>query len=360
MISPGAKQNLISIGNETFDKFLGGGFVNSSLNIFERQGPPSRILDSIWNKSFAAATLTKKDALVYVNCNTSLEVDEKTFLASLPSFRKVKSELMYKDVRGKSASTKIKIAWRYSNRGLSSPSDSVARMNQIDFGLSFVKDGESEETGRVHVINVKENESLNQILAKLEQGVSDLKQTHPKVNIIIKDLLHPFSPIIDDTRRFLNFIYTLRCFSRGLDKGAILVSYDRDLCNDHFDIQQQLYNLADCVVSFYSYETGENRLTGYKDIDGTLSYVKVPKINSFGFHFQQDLSDWSYRLTKNHRFFVIDELSLPPCDDDEEEGKGRQTATKLANIENVRRPLEQVGPLEEFREVAKDVLAKKL
>jgi hypothetical protein len=139
-----------------------------------------------------------------------------------------------------------------------------------------------------------------------------------------------------------------------------LVNYDSSLCENHFNIEQSLYNLADCVVSFNSYETDENKVTGYKDIDGTINYIKVPKISSFGFHFQQDLADWGYRLTKNLKYFVVDELSLPPCEDDNEEGKGKQCASNLARIEVPSHSLEQVGPLEEFRDVAKDVIAKNL
>lgn len=132
---------------------------------------------------------------------------------------------------------------------------------------------------------------------------------------------------------------------------------------EHESIKERIYNLVDSVVYFHSYETGENRLTGYKDIDGTLNYAKLPKINSYGFHFQQDLSDWGYRLTKNHRYFVIDELSLPPCEDDNEGNQmicRSRTQTEIIKIENTPRPLERANPLEEFREVARDILPRKL
>lgn len=361
MIGNSGKQNVISTGNETFDRFLGGGFLNSSVNIFERQGPSSRVLDSIWNKSFAASTLSlRKDSLIYVNFNTAVEVEKQSFLASLPTPRKVKADILYKDIRSKSA--QIKIAWRYTSRPISSPSDTIARVDQIDFGLSLAKETENENLEpRISIINVKPEETINEVISNIKQTIWTLKQSQPNICIIAKDILHPFSPIGDDVQKFLNLLYGFRCLSRTFDKGAILISYDCDLLVDHDNLKQQIYNLADCVVSFYSYETGENRLTGYKDIDGTLEYVKVPKINAYGFHFQRDLSDWGYRLTRNHRFFVVDELSLPPCeDDDDDKTKGAQTATKMTNIENTRRPLELVGPLEEFREVAKDVLAKKL
>lgn len=266
--------------------------------------------------------------------------------------------MLYKDIRAKSVPTKIKIAWRYSEPEVSSPSDGVARMEQIDFGTPLLNEHTAENLGKVEIMNVHDGDSPAQILSQLNQKVIDLKKSFSTVNIVTESIMHPFSPLVDNVN-LCNFVFGLRCLSRILDKGAILISYDCDMIENYNEIQQRLYNLADCVVSFYSYETGENKLTGYKDIDGTLNYVKVPKIASYGFHFQRDISDWGYRLTKNQRFFMIDELSLPPCDDDDE-ARGQQTATGLTNIESVRRPLEQVTPLEEFREVAEKVLSKRL
>lgn len=332
MLGPG-RQNVISTGNETFDKFLGGGLLNSTLNIFERQGPSSRILDAIITKSFAATTLTEKKTLLYVNFNTSLSVEKEDLLASLPSQRKVKSELLYKDIAGRSELAKIKIAWRYSNRNTFSPSDGVTKVNQVDFGVSLIKTIEPEDLGRVYLINIQQYETLDKIASTLRQTILDIKRSNTSINVIVKDLLHPFSPLIDQQAIFLKFIYFLRCLSRFLTKGAIIVVYDSGLCTGHRNIEQNLYSLADSVVSFHSYETAENLLTGYKDIDGSLSYIKVPKINSFGFHFQQGLSDWGYRLTKSNRFFVIDELSLPPCGDDDSDQVKTKKATPIGQDE---------------------------
>uniref|UniRef100_A0A6G1S4S0 Elongator complex protein 4 n=1 Tax=Aceria tosichella TaxID=561515 RepID=A0A6G1S4S0_9ACAR len=361
MFSSSAKQILLPSGNETLDKFLGGGLPHSSLNIFERSGPSSGILDTIIGNSFASTTLSAKGSVIFVNFNTSVEVHDHVLLTTLPAPRKVKSELLYRDIREKSALAKIKIAWRYSQQATSSPSDGVTRMDQIDFGVALTKSAEPDELGKLCVINVSEDDTVASITDRMSKSILEQKKTHSIITVIIKDLFHPFSPIASNNQgQFLKFFYILRCLSRTLDKGCILVNYDSSLCENHFNFEQSLYNLADSVVSFYSYETDENQLTGYKDIDGTITYVKVPKIGSFGFHFQQHLADWGYRLTKNLKYFVVDELSLPPCDDDNEEGKGKQCASNLARIENPSRPLEQVGPLEEFRDVAKDVLAKKL
>lgn len=358
MNSRNSKQNLISIGNETFDKFLGGGFLNTSLNLFERQGPTSKLLEAVWNKSLAASTLASGNNLILVNFNTLLEVERNQFISSLPTPRKVKSELLYKDIRGKSAAAKIKIAWRYSSRS-SSPSDSMLRTDQVDFGLPL--SNSSQELGTIRIINIKENFSMQNFFSTLEEYVDALQMQERSVNIIISSLLNPFSPMIDKPSSLCQFMFALRCFARNkLERGTILVSYDTDICLDHSQIKQQLYNIADSVVTFYSYETGLNKLAGYKNTDGTLDYVKVPKINSFGLHFQRELSDWGYRLTKNHRFFVVDELSLPPCDDDEEEKLKKQKATTITQVDHRSKTLEQVGPLEDFREVAGCVLAKQL
>lgn len=352
------KTNLISTGNDTLDKFLGGGLLNSSLNLFERQGPSSRLLDSVWNKSLTASTLAAKNNLMYINFNTQIEVDTEQLLHSLPLPRKVKSEMMYKDIRGKSSAAPIKIAWRYTSRS-SSPSDNVLRMNQIDFGMSLTKETTSDDLGQVKVVNIKDDFTMKGFFNVLDEEHSKLKSKETCLNIIISDLLHPFSPLVDNSRMLCEFLFALRCFTRHINKGALLVSYDIDLCENHSHIKQHLYNIADCVVSCYSYETGEGKSIGYKNIDGTLDYLKVPKINSFGFHFQRDLSDWGYRLTKNHRYLVVDELSLPPCHDDEHDDRGKKlTASALTNIEHKKEPLEQVGPLEDFRKVAEDVLRR--
>lgn len=358
----GLKANLISTGNDTFDKFLGGGFLNLSLNLFEHQGPSSRILDPVWNKSLAASTLASKNNLIYINFNSLRNVDTKQYLQSLPQPRKVKSETMYKDIRGKSSTATIKIAWRYSSRS-SSPSDNMLKMNQIDFGMSLEKETLAENLGQFKVINVRDiltdNFSMRSFFNVLNEEYSRLKVGDNFVNIIISDILHIFSPLIDNFQLLSEFFFALRCFTRQMSKGVLLVSYDVDLYRNHPYTKQLIYNIADCVVSCYSYETGEAKIVGYKNFDGTMEYLKVPKINSFGLHFQRELSDWGYRFTRNHRFFVIDELSLPPCHDDEHEDRGKKlTASALTNIEHRKEPLEQVGPLEDFRKLAEDVLKK--
>lgn len=307
MQAPSIKQNLTSSGNETFDKFLGGGLLDGSLNIFRRSGPSSDILDTIINSSFASSSLSLKGTLIYVNFNSALEVDQHNLLTTLPALRKVKSDVLYQDIRDKSAVAKIKIAWRYSQQ------DSITKVNQVDFGVALTKSVESSELGSLTVINVEEDETLESVTSRISEAVSKLKKPNCPITVIVRDLVHPFSSV--KNHNLLKCLYILRCISRTLEKGCILVNYDSSLCDNHLDIEQSLYNLADNVVSFYSYETDENKSTGYSDIDGTVRYTKVPKINSFGFHFQQHLTDWSYRLTKNLRYFVLDELSLPPCGD---------------------------------------------
>lgn len=361
MLNTNLRQNLISTGNETFDRFLGGGLLNASLNLFERQGPSSRPLDHVCNKSLAAATLSAKCNLIVVNFNSSKPLTTDEFLESLPATRKVRSEILYKDIRSRTAHAKIKIAWRYSNR-TQSPSDSTARTSQVDFGLSLLtKDSDSGELGGCSILNVDESDfTLAGLLTRLEATITSLKSSGGIINIIIKDILHPFSPVLDDAQQMIKLFYALRCIARRIEKGCILISYDRNMFLNYTDLKLSLYNIADCVVSFYSYETDENISRGYKDADGTLEYVKVPKINSFGFHFQQDLSDWGYRLTRNHRFFVVEELSLPPCDDDDdEEKKKKKDVLDVTDIHTKITPLRQVGPLEDFREVAQEVFTKR-
>lgn len=355
-----SKQTLISSGNETFDKFLGGGLLRSSLNLFERSGPSSKLLDPVLNKSFAATTLLSKSNLLFIDFNTAAELDDARFLSKLPFPRKIKSELLYKDVRGRSASAKIKIAWRYSSR-VSDTSDEVTKMHQVDFGLPLTRETRRDDLGTLQMLGVDNEFDMSEFFRSLDEHISKLGGDDKTINIIIQNLMHPFSPMVDKSDKLLSFICALRCRARTLEKGAILVSYDRSLCSNYASLQTHLYNLADCVVCFNSYETGQNKIIGYKNADGTLEYIKVPKINSFGFHFQPELSDWGYRFTKNHRFFVIDELTLPPCHDDEDTDKiQKQTAADLTNIGHKRRPLEQVGPLEEFREVAEGVISKRL
>lgn len=344
----------ISSGNDTFDRFLGGGLINGTFNIFEREGPSSRILDKVWNKSFAASTIASEGKLIIVNFNTNISIEKSTIIAATPQPRKVNQEILYKDVRGKSQAMQIKIAWRYTKRS-SSPEN--YKTNQIDFGHA----NESlPEDSTIEIINISKDFTLQNFLKELRDFICKLKIDNT-VNIIIQDVLHPFSPVIDNTDLFIRLIYSLRCLARTLGKGAILMSYDICLFDDHSRIKQQVYNIADGVVSFFSYETDENRTT-YKNFDGTISYVKIPKINTFGLHFQQELSDWGYRFTRNHRYFVVDELSLPPCDDDEDDTNKpkKHIATDVTKIGITRDRIEKVGPLEDFKEVAGDVLAKQL
>lgn len=353
----GQNHSFVSFGNDTLDKFLGGGLLNGSLNIFERQGPSSKPLSDVWTKSLSASTIASEDSLIIVNFSHWKPMDRAKFLSELPQPRKVNSEILYKDVRGKSQISKIKIAWRYSSRN-SSPSDDNLKTNQIDFGLPLTPNDDFD----LRFIDVSGNFNISEFLNNLDSTVNDLKQKNKPINIIIIDMLHPLSPLIDKTQQLLKLTYAFRVIARSLSRGAILLSYDIDTCPDHDKIKQHLYHFADSVVSFYSYETGQNKLAGYKNFDGTLDYVKVPKINSFGLHFQQELSDWGYRFTRNHRFFVVDELSLPPCQDDEDDPSKpkKRNATDITKIEPNSGPLEHVGPLEDFREIAGDVLAKQL
>lgn len=344
---------MISFGNESFDKFLGGGLLNSSLNLFERQGPSSSILDTVWNKSLAATTLSKVDNLIYVNFNTLEELKDEGFIRLLPKPKKVKAEVLYKDLLGKSEVKTIKIAWRYSGRSLS-PSDRFTA-DQVDFGSSLTVANIPSELGILKIINATREHSIRQLFNDLDDCLSELTKLDKTVNIIISDILHPFSPFIDNTSNLLQLLYSLRCLSRTLHKGAILISYDIDMFSNHADVKQHVYNLVDCVVSFYSYETGENKITGYKNTDGTLDYVKAPKINTFGPHFHRELSDWGYRFTKNHKFFIIDELNLPPCLDDEEDSRKVQKKDVAELTQTQQKPLNVVGPLEDFRHVAKDI-----
>lgn len=346
------KEGLITSGNDTFDRFLGGGFVNQSVNLFERKGPSSTLLDTIWYKSQAAATVASKSGLIYVNFNSIYEIPEENLIASLPQARKVKAEMMFKDIRGKTPAEKIKIAWRYTNIN-ANPSDILMRMNQLDFGISMSRDWDSSLIGRVKVLNIKQHQFNMKLFFKtLEREVANVKGADGKVSIIIADLLTPFSEMIDDSHLLLRFVYGLRCFARNLETGIILLGIDVNMCLDHARIKNQLYNFCDSVISFYSYETGQNRLIGYKNSDGTLEFKKVPKINSFNSHFQREVSDWGYRITKNHRFFVVDELDLPPAGNDDGHDKDRRIASELAALEPKASPLEQVGPLEDFKDIA--------
>lgn len=359
-----SNQNLISSGNQTLDKFLGGGLLNSTLNIFERQGPSSRLLDVVISKSFAATTLSSKNNLLVVNLNPTQEIDHRKVISGLPTPRQVNTEILYKDIKGKSQLSKIKIAWRYSSKS-SSPSDINLKSNQVDFGLSLASDHKDTDLGILKVINVPvpEDFHLHTLLQDLENSIAELKKGCDSLNVIVKGLYHPFSPLINRPTEQLRFLYCLRHISRMLTKGAIILIYDTDMVSDYANMKYQIYNIADCVVSTFSFETDQNKLSGYKNIDGTLDYVKVPKINTFGLHFQQELSDWGYRFTNNHRYFVVDELSLPPCHDDEQESSNKQrkqNATDVTHIEHLRKPMERVGPLEDFREVAGEVLARQL
>lgn len=350
------RHSLISSGNETLDKFLGGGFLKSTLNLFERQGPHSRHLEAVWNKSIAASTLVTGN-LILVNFNSAFKVDSDTFLRGLPKPSRVKSNLLYKDVRGKSSASHIKIAWRYSNRN-ASPADSLMLTDQIDFGIHLVDQSDEEFSKKLRVINLTKDFSLTFFIENLKSITSSFGNKGARTNIICKDLLHPFSPLIDRQDLLIKLMYLLRAFSRTVDNGMIFTSYDIELIDDHMQHKQHLYNIADSVVSFYSYESGQNLMTGYKNINGTLDYVKVPKLNSFGFHFQRELSDWGYRLTRNRRFFVIDELSLPPCDDNDEDFIKKQQAADITNVS--RKSIKQASPLEDFKGVAGSLLIKQL
>lgn len=362
-IQSNSRPNMVSMGNDTLDRFLGGGLLHTTLNLFERNGPSSKLLDGVWNKSFAATTLAAKNNLILIDFNVIAEPDNESVYESLPMPRRVKSDVMYKDISGKSRTSQIKIAWRYANKHVS-PSDSLDKMNQIDFGLSFAKEMNSTSTGSLISMKIEHAFSMKDFLLDLEQKIKEFKSKDKglPVNIIVKNLVHPFSPIRGPNQKtmLVNLLYSLRCIARKLERGAILISYDCSQCENHSEIKQYLYNIADTVISCHSYETGQNIMAGYKNIDGTLQYLKVPKVNSFGFHFQQDLSDWGYRVTKNNRFFVIDELSLPPCDSETEDTAKKQTAAELTKIGQDRRSMEQVGPLEEFKEVARNVIAKRL
>lgn len=358
MFGSSLKQAFISTGNDTFDTFFGGGLLNSTLNIFERQGLASRPLETIVEKSISASTLANKCDLIYVNFNSELDIKEDLFLESLPLPKKVKPELLYKDVRPKSASAMIKIAWRYTAQG-SSPSTGSFKENQNDFGLCLSKHTDIELTN-LHIINIKnETFSFKTLIDQLASMTSNLANSK-SVNIILANLLHPFSPIYGDPQKLLFLLYAMRAFARTIERGMVMTVYDTEMCQNHSSIKNLIYNTADAVVSFYTFADSQSRLLGYKDTDGTVDYIKVPKLNTFSHHFQRELSDWGYRTTKNNKYFVIDKLSLPPCDSGAQEDRTtieKKDGTELLGVHK-HEILEEVGPLEEFKDFVGDVLRK--
>lgn len=352
----GSKSTFISSGNSLLDKLLGGGFVNGSLNVFERQGHSSKNLDHVWNKSLAASTLATGNNLIFVNFQAQNYTQEQ-LISSLPTPRKVKPQTLFKDIQTKSPSTRIKIAWRYSDRGVS-PSDDL-RLDQVDFGLKLSKECDPDILGQCRIVTAKAD--LAETITDIRNAIQELKPNSKTTNLIINDAFHPFSTLRNDCDTALTF-QVFRAVARSLGGGVVLMSYDKD-CVPRYNIRKPfIYNAADCVLSFYSYETDQNRILGYKDTDGTIEYVKVPKINSFGQQCQRSLSDYGYRFTRDNRYFVVDELSLPPCEDDTPEilAKKKQQADQVAQVDRGRKLVRQVDPLEEFKDVAQNVIPKKL
>lgn len=349
------KPEMISFSNETFERFLGGGLLYGTLNLFERKGPGSLILDDVIFKSLISATLTSTGgAVIYANFNNLKPIDKATLITQLPTPKKVNPQILYKDIRGRRHLQRIKIAWRYATMN-QTPSNLDPSTDQIDFGNSLDKPDDS----RLIVINLS-NYTPSSFLTTLNEAVEKLKKINVKsIRIIIQDVLHPFSPL-GRVQQFIKLLYLLRALSRSLPKGVVIVNLDTDLCYKYEIHRNHIYNMADGVATFFSYETGQNVVTGYKNFDGTMDYPKVPKINSYGFHFQRELSDWGYRFTKNQRYFVVDELSLPPSKGDDRKTEPKKTAAIEVTGIGLNRPLEQVTPLEDFKEVAGDVLAKRL
>lgn len=309
------KLGLISTGNETIDKFLGGGLLFSSLNILELGTALSRDLDKVLNYSLASSTLTLKNSLIYVNFNPLLDLSSERLIRDLPTPKKVKTELLYKDIREKAGKDTIKIAWRYAKRSSSPPRDKEF-IDQIDFksSLSYI---DRKSFGEMSVINVKDDFTSSEFFRALEKETARLKQSSNSVNIVIADLLNPFSPLLNKMQQFFQFLYGLRCYARTLGSGAILISYNTNMISDYDRVQEQIYSIGDCVISFDALEEQEMKLSGYKNDHGFVRFIKVPKFCSFGLHFQRELSDWGYRITKGTNYFVIDELCLPPLDDSE-------------------------------------------
>lgn len=349
MFGPSSTQNLISTGNQTFDTFLGGGLLNSSLNIFERKGSASRALESIIEKSISATTLANKNDLIIINFNTESDYRDNIFLESLPFPKKVRSDLLYKDVRPKSSSA-MKIAWRYTAQA-SSPSTSALRENQIDFGTCLSK--QDVELGNLIIINIKkETFSYKTLIDQLVDGV----KSSETVNIILLNLLHPFSPIYGDSQKLVSLLYIMRAFARTIERGSIVTSYDIEMCQNHVSLKSQIYNMADSVISFFTFSDNQCRLLGYKDIDGTVDYIKVPKINTLSYHLQRQLTDWGHRITKNNKYFVIHKLSLPPCGTDEQPKPGK--ASDILGVDN--HEIKDIGLRKDFNTCVEDFFSKKI
>lgn len=300
-----SRQTLISTCNDSLNTLLGGGFVASTLNIFERSGTQSQRLDSIITKTISASTLVKQRDLVYVNFNDLLPVTSDHLIASFPLPVKVKTEVLNKDVRPDTRKEQIKIAWRYSNNNILFRDE---RQDQLDFGHSLKHHHES--LGKIIVVNLDKIFTNGDMRTFLE--ILEAVKTSDCIDFVMADITHPHSVLDGHHELFLTILYALRAFARTLKQGAVFMCINTDSIDDYNFKQDQIYNLADSVVHLSSLSEEESILIGCVHSEGLVEYRKVPKLYSNSYHFKRPLSDWAYRTTSNNKYFLIDQLSLPP------------------------------------------------
>lgn len=334
------KQRIVSTGNESLDDILGGGLVRSTVNILECANRHSVATGKMTQSTFASNVLSNKGNLIVLVCDQMTRLNEQEFLATLPLKTRVKSENLYKDLVSKSASTRIKIAWRYTN--LSSPSDRVLLVDQADFGVQLKSDKDLtnyiKEFKLLKILHLADFANVKEAMKKLVQLVDEAnnhgishsispqdrscmsdvpkKSTLDKnsdINVLVMNLTSPLSLV--DTTDMPSFMFTLRCLTRSRKNCTCLVTiYSELILASPFPIVlERLYNLSDGIVKLSSFV--DMSITPYVDYNGIAEIIKTAKINSTAYHYEKDVCDWGFRITKNNRFLVFDKLSLPPCDE---------------------------------------------
>lgn len=207
-------------------------------------------------------------------------------MKELPTFTQVNSnELMSND---------MKIAWRYKSLAAASSEAS----EQFDFGVYV-----DEETLNQANINFVNHDALIKFNF-------DYDPNKCLTRIVVQDLGSPLSPISIESIPM--FIYNLKSFVRRNPNVVCLVTFSSQMIqsSNFAFVCSRIYNNVDCAIKLIPFD--ESTQTPYKEYDGLVNILKLPKLNSLNYYFVPETFDLGFKLKKHSRFLIVDKLCLPP------------------------------------------------
>ena len=102
-------------------------------------------------------------------------------------------------------------------------------------------------------------------------------------------------------------LFRLKSLSRRATGCTVLATLHSQLESEK--TRQQVHDLADTVLHLQAFRDPS---PSYPDFEGLFLIHKLPRVNSLALSKKIETLDLGFQMKKQHRFFEVDKLSLPP------------------------------------------------